>query len=196
MRYLVPTSVGLCCTCLVIALIGIPLGVLDTKLVDAETYVTARESINFSYTDRSISPVYQIGGFKVYPVGYNPSTPGTDPHGTPANHFPWLHPGGTPDGADDSKFYSVKELKLPSPIIVRRTTMESPDWYTPISDQGYSWTYPVGTVATLKFFDKELGEFSHHISTKVREGNGIDCWDGEEKLLTDRVPCCGPTDDQ
>jgi len=146
------------------------------------------QEISLGYTKESLFPVYQIGGYKVFPVGYNPSAPGTDPHGTPANHFPWLHPGGSPDGADESQFWSVKELKLPSPIVVRRSVMETPDWYTAMSDRGYSWTYPVGTVATLKFFDKELGEFSHHISTKVREGNGIDCWEGEEILLTKRVP--------
>lgn len=155
--------------------------------------VASQEPISFSYTNDSLPQVYQVGFRSVYPLGYNPSTTlrnGTkiDPHGGPANHFPWLHPGGTPDGADGTQFWSTKELKLPSPVVVRRATLESPDWYTPVSDQGYAWTYPVGTVATLKFFDKELGEFSHHVSTKVRAGNGIDCWEGEEIILTNRVP--------
>lgn len=151
------------------------------------------QDVTFSYTEKSLPQVYQAGFRSVYPLGYNPSTTlkngaKVDPDGGPANHFPWLHPGGSPEALGTAQFWSIKELTVPSPIIVEYAKLESPDWYTPMSERGYKWTYPVGTVAKLRFFDKELGEFSHHISTKVREGHGIESWEGEEILLTKRAP--------
>jgi len=147
------------------------------------------EETRIVYNAEVLPQFYQTGSESLNTQLYNPSTLNdrgvkSHPFGTPNSHFPWLHPGGVPEGR---QVVTVKELILPpaTTIDVRLTVGELPKNYSS-PNKVYSWTFPVGTVAKVHLFG-EHGEFGQHISTKVREGNGISAWDGEE-VITGRVP--------
>ena len=143
------------------------------------------DPVRVTYTADTLVPLYQNGDLAGYPQLFNPSVTLVDgkkihPHGSPNNHAPWLTPGGVPEAV---KITSIKELELPANtrIKVQITNGRLPENYL-ASNKLYSWTFPVGTVARIRLFTAGQ-EFARHISTKVREGQGIDCWDGEEEVV-------------
>jgi len=147
------------------------------------------EPTRIRYTSRTLTPLYQNGDLAGYPQQYNPSVTFADgrkahPHGTPNNHAPWLSPGGVPES---QQVASIKELEIPpgKQIKVWVTRGQLPANYL-AANKLYTWTFPVGTVARVRLFDGQQ-EFARHVSNKVREGQGIDCWDGEEEIVG-RVP--------
>lgn len=137
------------------------------------------------YDSRTLPGLYQDGSLAGYPQLYNPSVTRPDgskahPHGTPNNHFPWLAPGGVPA---DQQVATLKELELPASskikVWVERGTLPT-NYIAP--DRLYRWSFPVGTIARVRLFDGSR-EFARHVSTKQRDGLGIDCWDGEEQIV-------------
>lgn len=131
------------------------------------------------YDDNTLPQVYQTGSLEILPQMYNPSVNKIHPFGTPNSHHPWLRPGGIPRAA----YSTAKEIKLPpnTRIKVFRYEGTLPKNLT-APNKLYGWTYPVGTVATIKIYDGDGKEFAQHISTKVKDGNGISNWEGEEKV--------------
>ena len=149
----------------------------------ADTDVAINQSSHV--TIRGTTP-FQDGAGKWLPQMRNPSIPGTDPFGQPNNHFPWLNPGGVAGNKRPDGFEVVKEYDIPEPG-------PKTYWSTGVLRKNYiapnrlqKWTFPVGTVAKARLFDHGK-EFAVHVSTKTREGHGIECWDGEE-IIKGKVP--------
>ena len=147
-------------------------------LVGLCTIASGQEPI--TYNRDTLVPLFQTGQLTAYPQLFNPSRTNTHPHGSPNNHFPWLHPGGVPEG---QQVTTIKELTLPpdGKIRVRLIDGTPPPRYQTWTKL-YSWTFPTGTVAKIRLFH-EGREFAQHISTKTGDGHGIKMWDGEELIV-------------
>jgi len=139
------------------------------------------------YDERTMPPVYQNGRGGILAVDYNPSVfvnavtgEKAHPFGTPSNHFPWRHVGGTPDRGPVPT--TVKALWLPPGQRVR-VWLHKSDWPSQPHSVEWRWRFPVGTVRAVRLLRDDGIVFSEHVSTKVRPGDGISCWEGTERIL-------------
>lgn len=139
------------------------------------------------YDERTMPPVYQNGRGGIQVVGYNPSVTvnavtgeKAHPFGAPSNHFPWRHVGGTPDGGPAPG--TVKALWLPKGSKVQ-VWLETKPWPHQSEVCEWRWRFPVGAIRAVRLLRDDGIVFSEHVSTKVRPGDGISCWEGTERIL-------------
>jgi hypothetical protein len=135
------------------------------------------------YDNSVMPPVYQNSRLGLLAVGYNPSAPispqaKAHKFGTPSNHFPWLHVGGTPDGGNVT---TLKALWIPPGKKIKVWLDRTPLPSTPKAIE-WRWQFPVGTIRAVRLLRSDGVVFSQHVSKKISEGNGIDHWSGSETI--------------
>lgn len=103
--------------------------------------------------------------------------------GQPNAHQPWKFPGGVIADSNEerSELIWITEYFLPeNPKVYNKKGVLPTNLTAP--NNLIAWKFPVGTGVRLRLFDNGY-EFANHISVKIKDGDGIDNWIGEEVIL-------------